>query len=333
VDVVDKVDALKPAFEPVVEPAPVLAPAKTRAAWWLKERTAIAFLVAIVLSIPIGFLRENDDRGIPAPTYWATKMDWRRCADVVLAGDSRIYMGLLPSEMKKDLPDTRILNFAFDALGYSEKYLRATERVLDPGSPRKTIVLGITPRSLTRGTRERNMFLYVAAIPGGRRKLSRVFGQLQFLTRPMNVEEIKGLIKNERDRGQHFREYHADGAMLPRREPDDPTAEIRLYVQLFDPKQEGPVVPEATEDIMKYVAKWRREGIEVLGFRPPSTPAMVALEADMAHFDEADFVRRFKEAGGRWLEVKPFAYLTYDGSHLAPEGAVEFSRDFALLLK
>ena len=59
---------------------------------------------------------------------------------------------------------------------------------------------------------------------------------------------------------------------------------------------------------------------------------MIELENTTSGFDETFFVASFEKAGGIWIDVSQTGYPTYDGSHLNPEGALEFSHDLAQLM-
>ena len=56
---------------------------------------------------------------------------------------------------------------------------------------------------------------------------------------------------------------------------------------------------------------------------------MVALEKELSGFDEAAFVKRFKQAGGAWFSFSLDDYHSFDGSHLHRDSAVQFSKDLA----
>ena len=67
----------------------------------------------------------------------------------------------------------------------------------------------------------------------------------------------------------------------------------------------------------------------MLGFRPPTTPAMLDLEERLSGFDEARFARRFEEAGGSWVALAREGWRSYDGSHLHEDSARRLSDELA----
>ncbi|MGD8377808.1 MAG: hypothetical protein PVF68_16880 [Acidobacteriota bacterium] len=74
---------------------------------------------------------------------------------------------------------------------------------------------------------------------------------------------------------------------------------------------------------------WSSEGIAIFAFRPPSCPELTQLESEACGLDEVAFVRRFEDAGGRWLDPEG-DYPTYDCAHLESAAAVRFSEGLAL---
>jgi hypothetical protein len=298
----------------------------------LRERMVLALALAAAMAAAIGGLRGHVVTGMHEDAFWAMKVDWRRCADAVLAGDSRVLLGLSPAEMAGDLPALRVRNYAFAGMGYSADYLRAVEGVLDPASRRKVIMLGVTPHSLSRGATEENGFIEHTSQPANRRAVTRAFGEVLRFFRRLSVYELSyalGLPKGK----VIYCHYERDGWAGFRQVPPDPRETLGLYRKLFDPARHGPASEEVAAGLIEAVRRWRRAGIEVYGFRPPSTPAMVALEREVAGFDEGAFVAAFEAAGGTWLRLEPLDYRTYDGSHLERDEARAFSRRFARKLR
>jgi len=79
------------------------------------------------------------------------------------------------------------------------------------------------------------------------------------------------------------------------------------------------------ENVYGSVAAWRSRGVAVYGFRPPTSREVSRLTDELSGFDEARFVRRFREAGGIWIDVNKLQYDSYDGVHLLHSGAVKLS--------
>ena len=85
--------------------------------------------------------------------FWQLKISQPPVDDLVLAGNSRIFLGLAPRHMAQALPGRKIYNFGFVACSLERLYLEHATRLLDISSPRPSLVVGITPHSLTPQTR------------------------------------------------------------------------------------------------------------------------------------------------------------------------------------
>jgi hypothetical protein len=294
-----------------------------------KERTLVAFCLAMVIGVAFGSLRHDDISGMFPGTFLVMKVNWRQCADVILAGDSRAYRGLSPSAMSCHLPNMRILNYGFSSAGFSGAYLRGLENVLDDDSSRKMIVLGITPHSLTEGAARRNSFLSYAKKSRLEKNMLRLFDPIWHFLRPVESKEALAILTFGHFSTHYFQEYHRDGWIAGHKQPGNPTEALRAYSVIFDPGKSGPVSEDIINELIKTVAQWRDKGIEVYGFRMPTCRAMIELEDKFAEFDEGAFVSKFEIAGGTWLAFDQTGYHTYDGSHLHREAAEKFSGELA----
>jgi hypothetical protein len=225
------------------------------------------------------------------------------------------------------LPGRRIANFGFSGAGLERSFLDSAARRLDPGAEVRTLVLGVTPFSLTPRAARRSAYTRLAALGPLEVAIRVHLAPLLQRLLPMDPERVWNALVHP-DRG-YFEHYHPDGWVSARVVPEDPSAALGPYRRAFPGNE---VDPETIEELVAWVAERRREGIEVYAFRPPTTPTMVALEAELSGFDETDFVRRFEAAGGRWLAFDSI-YPTYDGSHLREDGARAFSADLAEALR
>ena len=294
--------------------------------WW-QERTAVTLVVAAVLILGMGALRPGEVTGLYVEQFWMSKTRWRRCADVVVTGDSRVGIGISPEVMEQYLPGRRVVNYGFNANGYSSEYLRAVGDVLDPLSRRRMIVLGISPRSLTPSATGQNFFKVYGAVPDSEFVLVNCCAELLRFVEPMSFNEaIYGLFP-EWKKSWHYRRYGRDGWIASSKSKIKPNQKLDNYQREFE---NNPVAPGLIEELFEFVRRWRGAGIEVVGFRPPSSGAMVELENRVSGFDEAAFAEAFAEAGGLWIgDLDQGGYLSFDGSHLDEGAARELSGDLA----
>jgi len=294
-----------------------------------RERTLVAFCLAVIIGVAFGLWRHDDISGMSPGTFWVMKTNWRQCADVVLAGDSRAYRGMSPEAMTKYLPNMRILNYGFSGAGFSDAYLSGLRELLDSDTSRKIIVLGFTPHSLTEGAARTNGFLEHIKKSHLEKKFLRFCDPVLHFLRPVGSKEALGMLTLGRFSTCYFQEYCHDGWVAAYKLPENATEALKAYSMIFDQGKSGPVSRDIINELIKTVARWRGKGIEVYGFRFPTSSAMMELEDKFARFDEVGFVGKFENAGGTWLALDRTGYHTYDGSHLHREAAENFSGDLA----
>jgi hypothetical protein len=313
----------------------------------LRERILLFALVFATLIFLVGMRRTVGETGAieekaELSRLWRQKITWRACADVVIAGDSRIYRGVSPAAMHVALDETRILNFGFSGAGYSAEYIEATEQVLDPAGRGRRIVLGITPYSLTRSACRSNGFVAELLRPGDVREefeqflvgfggrwtqpmplnWSAVAAELRFIEKPRT--------KQRKQKERYISEPHDDGWVASTKDPETPNYYVEPMTRLL---QSNPTDGGVLSELLRAVSRWRRGGILVYAFRPPTTTEMVTAENDAGGFNEEAFVAAFEAAGGRWLNMDQTAYHSYDGSHLTRDAAERLSRDLAKAIR
>lgn len=273
----------------------------------------------------IGWLRpaEGQDRaGISREQFWSVKLGWSQQFDVVAAGDSRVLCDVSPRAMQDVAPFQKVANFGFNYAGFNADYLRGVVSKLNLASASPTIVLGITPRSLTPLNQRVSGYREELDRPLWRRMLNSHAGGLLASFRPFAIERI---IKQAGSK-----DFYPDGWMAVRMNPPNPEADLPVYRSIFN----GNTVSDGIVDqLVATVSQWRRERIRVFAFRPPVTAEMLSVENQRSGFRESDFIRRFADAGGTWLTFDSSLYQVCDGSHLDADSARLFSRDLARKLR
>ena len=292
-----------------------------------RDRTARTCLLAALMAVLVGAGRmrladRNFDR------YYLEKTTWQACADVVLAGDSRVHIGVSPEVMAANLNQAAVRNFAFNGTGYTQEYLDRVEQVLSDHGDARTIILGVTPRSLTPEAAANNGFKHFTgrASTWELMKHRHFDAILQFFA-PLNLVELQQTI-TPRVTARHFTvQMYDDGWKAVG--VDDRRTQLDLHGHReFYLRQK--VDPRAIANVLAAVTKWASAGVNVYGFRPPSCTEMVRLEDELSGFDEREFATAFGNAGGMWLRVSNLDYCCYDGSHLERISAERFSRDLAI---
>jgi hypothetical protein len=259
----------------------------------------------------MGMLRPEKPLGMYPKEYWATKIGWKHCADIVLTGDSRMLIGVSPAQMQKILNDRRVVNYAFGSNWYSQEYLEAVEQVLDPQSHKKTIVIGISPHSLTEGEDGMGNFFELRSMSKSQAYLNIHFAGLMEFLEPMSFRDaFQGLFPFLSET-QTRKEYFADGWVAVNKNPAGEKREPKRYRQMYEKSQ---VSKRTIETLEHFVSKWTQSGINIYGFLLPSCREMVELENKMSGFNQAEVVSLFEAAGGVWIDVDQCHYESFDGS-------------------
>lgn len=268
--------------------------------------------------------------GLNIQEFWAKKLIWKDRFDIIVTGDSRTMIAVSPEVIEKYLPDTSVGNFGFTALSYTKDYLNATENTLKNKSRIKTIVLGISPRSILKSSGNNCFFKKWNDIARNPVKLRsfKYSGWLRIMFKELSPPEVKMLLGRKVPR--HLRVHLSSGWIPARLAPEKLKMSVKSYVKIFKNKQ---VDPEKLNMIVDATRNWRQNGINVFAVRIPSAPKLIKIENKHSGFHEARFIKEFEEAGGIWIETDSAPYHSHDGSHLRYDAAVKFSHYLAKALK
>ena len=284
-----------------------------------KYQTALTLAIAAILALLIGCARPLPQMTTPE-VYWARKMMWGDDYDLVLAGDSRTNRGVSPAAMARELPGLRIVNFSFQSTAFTQEYLEAIERRLDPDG-RRILVLGVSPISLTPRNARDNKFLEMhRRHPAEIYQRANLDSVLRFFS-PIEWERSEAPLRTRT--GNKVKIYHADGWVAVRDDPPQPSRNIPYYRDEF--YVDNRVAGEIVDELVSAVRQWTDNGITVFAFRPPTTVEMFELEERISGYDERDIADRVRAAGGTWMRFRHGNFLSYDGSHLQNTAARRLS--------
>jgi hypothetical protein len=239
--------------------------------------------------------------------------------------------------MEAILPDDEVLNYGYLNAGYFGDYLTGAATKLSHTASAPILVLGISPNSLTPEAAENSHYLQESYRSIPYRLLYTGFERVMSLFDPIDPAQIiidlaraanmfKPFEKNVWPYQQLLME---NGWNASDRIPRRPATALDLYNHKFTDNQ---VDDSIVNGLLVQVHLWVEQGIVVFGFRVPTTAEMIALEDNKSGFNEPEFVTRFQESGGQWLSVCGTCYVSYDGSHLSADGAVQLSSDLANLI-
>ena len=294
-----------------------------------KDRTARTLVLGAVFIVLLGSIRPPamvDRVGVDHTYVFLHKTHSPEKYDVVIAGDSRAYCSLSPRVMRKELQtNASILNFGFEANGYTEVYMKGIDSKLDRSGTSPTVVLAFTPMTFVPSTAYWNGYENCLEKTGWPLYRDMYMPMMLRFFDPFEWRYVYREVMDEKPVHMIWR-YDADGFVSVAQEPE--LHEVNLEKQHAAFKN-NKVKQDRIELVMKWVRKWTAEGIAVYGYRPPANPEVVQIENQEAGFNQADVVSRLEKAGGIWVEFNDGDYGTYDGYHLLGREAERFSSDFA----
>lgn len=286
----------------------------------------VTLIIASVLVGALSLVMPKDKEKYLGARFWAQKTFAPAAYDIVIMGDSRVYRGLSPESMKTQLPGLKILNFAYSNGGLNPELFEMAEKKISQKSRVKLIILGVSPNCITGYTQKNEQFRQEK----NRSRediLERLYlnGMLYYFS-ATTPEAIRDQLKKKSTDSYYLNEYHANGYVASEKFPTDTLEAIPSYISDFTNYK---VEERYVGKLIEQVNEWTIRGIQVVGFRPPVSAPLRALEDTMGLFNEAALSARFTEAGGHWINFNPNRYQTYDGSHLNKASAVKLSEDLA----
>lgn len=298
-----------------------------------KERSLCVFLLAALLVAGVVALNHRT----PDPVHTAEQAKeqfWRHKVhalpahsfNIVASGDSRVYRGLSPDILEKQLHDMTAINYGFSSGGHNPFMFQQIENLLVKDGTR-VIILGITPASLTPKNQKNEAYDdYFRKGPGS------VLERAEDVFYPMDSKRLKQVFLGQDPKPDNTRyEYLDNGYMRSDWLKHDPAAELPIFETYFDGNK---VDQRVIDGLMDQTRKWTGQHINVIAYRPPTTPEMEAVELKHSGFNEKSFIEQFRQNGGIWINLKSgvkrsYGYESYDGSHLTPESADHLSKNIA----
>lgn len=286
------------------------------------RKTKTAIVSAIVAIFIFGLLLPEPKSSVfKNEQFWLHKTFTADKYDMVIGGDSRVYRGINPAIIEANT-QLKGLNFGYSSGGFSPQILQEIEKKLDKNSAHKTILLGITPHSLTSEAYfngawkswnipdKRDVFLKTQVIP-----------QYFSFFEPLKVTDLLRILMKSKE--GYYEVFHANGWVQSFKLPHNPTAALKEYSMIFDKE---PIHKPYIDSLTKYIYKWKKEGIRVYAFRPPSTKAMEELENQKSGYSELAIIQAVENAGAKWIDIpNRYDFDSYDGSHLHFQSANKLS--------
>ena len=112
---------------------------------------SIIFFIKLVLPEPL----ENKEN---INSFWSKKTHATNKFDIITCGDSRIYRSI-SSDILNDIDlNLSFINLGYSSSGLSDSYLDFVTSKFLPKSKNKTLVVGISPHSLTKEAKRNEAF-------------------------------------------------------------------------------------------------------------------------------------------------------------------------------
>jgi hypothetical protein len=297
----------------------------------MRDRTVLTCMLAAIAVVIVGLVKPEPMNPLSSAKsaesrFYTYKTHNPLHYDVVVLGDSRALRAVAPDAMHAALPGLRIFNCAYNAGGLNREIYEFGSHYLDTSSNDLAIVLAVTPLTLTAWKSSNGQFREALHMPADAVFLNmHAPGLVRFFS-PLQMSDAVGLILKVPPKTYYYQTFHDDGWIASHKAPVDTTEAPRLYGETL----KGSTIDRSLiRDMADQIEAWRREGVRVFAFRPPTQASMAALEDSMLSFDENELAADVVAAGGVWLPFAAGGYDSYDGSHLEEESARAFSRDLA----
>lgn len=286
--------------------------------------------MATVLVTALSFVFPKDAEKYLGELFWTRKTFAPAKYNMILMGDSRVYRALSPEIIETKLPGLKVLNFAYSNGGLNQVMFDAAEKKLASNSQPKIIVLGITANSITDYSAGNHQYIQELTRPR-EEVLERFYlNPVRYWFSSTSPEKLKQHFLGKADSAYYLNRYFMNGYVESEKYPADTTAAISSYIDDFKNYKVDSVHLNV---LYNQVRKWSESGITVVGFVPPVSQSMRMLEDTLGLFNEAAIKAGFEKASGRWFDINPDNYNTYDGSHVTIESAQKLSGELAEYIK
>lgn len=279
-------------------------------------------LTLVLLAIGGWYFPAIPSSSMQSDLFWSTKVQPNQAFDVVFIGDSRIYRGISPTIITKELKEIdsfSVFNYGFSSAGLDTAFMEAGAALLNANSKQRILVLGVTASSLADENlanphhwQEKNRH----PVEIWQRK--HINAYLSFFD-PTSPLVLRNTYRGEKS--GYYQEYKKNGWIASDKLPRD---EWKGYWHIQNTYPTVKFSAAVRENLIKKVAEWEAEGIQVFGFRPPAAAHFEAIETK--YYPEEALRTQFEAVGGTWIEIPDRkTYITYDGNHLEEQSARKLS--------
>lgn len=289
-----------------------------------RQRILLSLGLTLILLIIGGwYFPEIPSSSMQSDLFWSNKVEPNEQFEVVFIGDSRIYRGINPviiTEELSEIDSFSVFNYGFSSAGLDPAFMDAGAALLKSSSKQRILVLGVTASSLA----DENL-----ANPHHWQEKNRhpvEIWQRKYINPYLSLfDPTSPLVLRNAYRGEkigYYQEHQQNGWIASDKLPRD---DWNGYGHIQKTYPTVKFSSSVRENLIKKVAEWEAEGIQVFGFRPPAAAHFEAIE--MQYYPEKALIAQFEAVGGTWIEISNRkSYITYDGNHLEEQSARKLSR-------
>lgn len=291
---------------------------------------AVILLATALLVAIIAVLRPPSRAPANPDWFWRDKLAWRGEAAIVLAGDSRVYRGLVPDEFESRGLG-RTLNFGFSSGAFDDPYLDAIERLVNPRVSQPLVVLGLSAWSLTPLASASNGFhqaVESAKSTPWSAQTSRRLARLADHLRPIKLGEW---MPRPVTSDLYQQVFHPDGWVQSNHLRPDPAR--GLDVARENHLNGNHVDPVIVKNLAARIERWRARGWIVVATRIPGDPAVDHEAEILSAWTRSDVESTLVAAGALWLKISEEELVSYDGVHLDAASAHRISASLAISIR
>ncbi|RYG38858.1 hypothetical protein EON81_02475 [bacterium] len=266
-----------------------------------KKALGLAAVLFLLLMALAAFKNRDPER--TTEDFFLRKLHQPAIYDAVLIGDSRVVQGIDPTAM-----GGKAFNFGFEGLGLTPDVIHAAAKLLRPDGP-KILAVAFSAPALSQDSQASNGFTEVFHLNPVQQFNLKTFGPAErYLTSKRTAYAYR---TRRNDLG--FAGVETDRDLTGEREK----AYDKPGYPMYDPK--------ILQTTLGELEKLSKEGVQVVGFRVPTSQKMYFLERDLSKVP-TDLPAQLAEIGGRWIPGPQRKFVSRDGSHLTYAEAQDYSR-------
>lgn len=267
-----------------------------------------------------------------ADYMWSYKTHGEDKFDLLVIGDSRVYRGVSADTVVADLEGWNGMNLGYSSTGLDSFYLDFAASKLKPKGKR-IIIVGLSPYAFSYDAVGNWHYKQVRDESWSTTyKHIHLYPYMKYVN-PYSPTEIADYLRGIKNRPKYYQTPKPDGWVKSDKRPADQENGLWAYEQNYKNNEKAVVSESIIAAFMQKVKQWTKEGIHVIGFRPPTTRIMVEIEDKYSKFDHMKVRNAFIESGGLWIDFNSKDFYSYDGSHLQYQSAIKLSKELGNYIK